>query len=147
MLRSSVQVRHRAVLGTAPVDQVVLAVERLAGRAVEARVRALVEVAALAHALDEALHERLVLGIRRADEEVVRAPRCSRASSRKRSATGSAHCLRRDARGRGGLRDLGAVLVGAGEEERVVAARRAWRVATSAAIVVYAWPRCGSALT
>ena len=64
--------RHGAVLGAAAVDQVVLAVERLAGGAVEARVRALVEVAALAHALHEALHERLVLGIGRADEEVVR---------------------------------------------------------------------------
>ncbi len=59
------------MLRAAAVDEVVLVVERLAGRAVEAGVRALVEVAALAHALHEALHEGLVLGIGRADEEVV----------------------------------------------------------------------------
>ena len=63
---------HGAVLrAELPVDELLLAVELLAGRAVEAGVGALEEVAAVAQALDEPLHERLVLGVGRADEEVV----------------------------------------------------------------------------
>ena len=113
--------RHGAVLGAAAVDQVLLGVERLAGRAVEARVGALVEVAALAHALDEALHERLVLGIGRADEEVVRR---LDAAGELAEALGDriGPLLGRDARGGRGLLHLGAVLVGAREEEGVGAA-------------------------
>ena len=45
-----------------PVNELVLAVELLAGRAVEARVRALEQVPAIAQALDELLHERLGSG-------------------------------------------------------------------------------------
>ena len=121
MLRSSVKIGHGAVLGAAAVDEVVLVVERLAGRAVEARVGALVEVAALAHALHEALHERLVLGIGRADEEVVR--RLDLAGELA-EALGDriGPLLRRDARRGRRLLHLGAVLVGAREQERVGAA-------------------------
>ena len=74
---------------------------------------------AVAHALDEPLHERLVLRVGRADEEVVRRAR-SLASCRKRPTPGrrtpSARAPPRS------LRDLLAVLVGAGQEEDVLAA-------------------------
>ena len=90
--------------GSGPVVEVVLAVEVLAGRAVEAGVGALVEVAALADALDEALHERLVLGSVVRMKKSLLAPML-RASSRKRSAIRSAHCLGVEPARGGGLRD------------------------------------------
>ena len=110
--------RDGAVLRAAAVDEVVLVVERLARRAVEAGVRALVEVAALAHALHEALHEGLVLGIGRADEEVVgRLDVVGELAEARRDRVGP--LLGRDARGRRRLLDLLAVLIGARQEERV----------------------------
>ena len=104
-----------------PLDELVLAVERLARRAVPAAVAALVDVARLVDALEDALHLRLVLGVGGADEEVV--------GGVEHTAQG-AEALREHvgllARGAplplGGAGDLAAVLVGAGEEEDVLAA-------------------------
>ena len=63
------------------------------------------------------------------------------ASSRKRGALRSTSSRGADALALGGQRDRLAVLVGAGEEEDVLAALAMWRASTSAAIVEYAWPR------
>ena len=62
--------RDGAVLGTLPVHELVLVLERLAADAVETRVGVLVDVAVVVDPLDELLDESLVALIRRADEEV-----------------------------------------------------------------------------
>ena len=63
---------RRAVDRAQPsLEQLVLAVEALARRAVPAAVAAAVDVAGLVDALEDALHLRLVLGVGGADEEVV----------------------------------------------------------------------------
>ena len=102
------------------VDQLLLAVELLAGRAVEPGVGALEEMTAVAQDGHELLHERLVLGIGRADEEVVARLQPAREVT---EALGDRVGPRlRLEPGRGGsLRHLGAVLVRAREEEGVLA--------------------------
>ncbi len=107
---------HRAVT----VDEVALVVEALAGRTVEAAVGALLDVAGGPQLLDEALHEGLVLGIGRANEEIVRGvhPRGHLAKLRGEGvdvlARGQPALL-------GRLGDLVAVFVGAGQKEDIVA--------------------------
>ena len=100
--------------------QVALVPETLAGGAVQAAVGALLDVAGGAQLVDERLHEGLVLGVGRADEEVV-----GRVDAPRQVLELGRHLIdvlawREPAR-LGGLGDLGAVLVGAGEEEDVVA--------------------------
>ena len=96
--------RRRSVLRAHPVDQVALAVEGLAGQAVQPRVRAVVQVSPLVQDGHEALDEGLVLGVGRADEEVVRRvdrPRAARGSARQRRPTRpSAPCRPRRPPGR-----------------------------------------------
>ena len=107
---------HRAVT----VDEVALVVEALAGRTVEAAVGALLDVAGGPQLLDEALHEGLVLGVGRADEEVVAGvhPQGHLAELR---GEGVDVLTRREPARLGRLGDLVAVLVGAGQKEDVVA--------------------------
>ena len=108
-------VRAEAVGG-----EVALVPERLAGGAVEAAVAALLDVAGGLELLDEALHERLVLRVGRADEEVVGgAERRGKLAVARRQLV---HVLlRREPALLRRLGDLGAVLVRAGEEEHVLA--------------------------
>ena len=110
---------HGAVVGTEAVDQVLLGVVGLTGGAVEPRIRALVDVARFIAACHELLHEPLVFRVGRPDEEVVGSA----------DFTGDFFELRHDlvhvlfgceAACAGRLLDLGAVLVGAGEEEDVL---------------------------
>ena len=63
------------------------------------------------------------------------------------SAFRSASSLRLDPLRRRRVGDRLAVLVGPGQEEHVLAALAHVARRTSAAIVVYAWPRCGCAFT
>ena len=113
--------RLDAVVRTEAVGrEVALVPEGLAGGAVEAAVAALLDVAGGLELLDEALHERLVLRVGGADEEVVGGAegRGQLAVARRQLVhvllRGEPALLRR-------LGDLGAVLVGAGEEEDVLA--------------------------
>ncbi len=113
---------HRAAMlrAVAPVEQVVLRVERLARRAVPPAVRPLVDVTGLVDALEHRLHAGGVLRVGGADEEVVRQPE----RSPQLPEPGGDHVgvlLRGPPEGLRGARDLVAVLVGPGQEERVVA--------------------------
>ena len=81
----------------------------------------LVEVAAVPQPLDEALHERLVLGVGRADEEVVRGREGPGQLAEPLGGLVGPR-LGLEARSRGRLGDLGSMLVGAGEEEHVLPA-------------------------
>ncbi len=110
-----------AVLRALAVDELGLRLERLAADAVEALVRVLVDVAVVVDPLEEVLDERLVALVARADEEVgvriqtVQEARASARRSGRRTPLAEPLLL-------GDARDLGGVLVGAGEEERLVAA-------------------------
>ena len=101
--------------------EVALVPEALAGGAVEAAVGALLDVAGGLELLHEPLHELLVLRVRGADEEVV-----AGAHRRGQGAVLGRHLvdvlLRREPALLRRLRDLGAVLVDAGEEEHVLPA-------------------------
>ncbi len=103
-----------------PVDQVVDRVVGLARHAVQALVRAELDVAVVVDPLQDLLHGGVVAGLAGADEVVVRdveqLPGVAEALG---GAVGPLE--RRDPVGLGRPLDLQAVLVGAGEEERVVA--------------------------
>ena len=107
---------HRALA----VDQVALVVEGLAGGAVLAAVGALFDVAGGPQPFDEALHVGFVLGVGRADEEVVRGVHLPRHLAELRG-QGVDVGARREAGELGRLGHLVAVLVGAGQKEDVVA--------------------------
>src|SRR5207247_5912706 len=113
--------RRNPVLGTKPVNEITLALELLAADAVQAAVDVLVDVAAVVDSLEEVLDEALVSLVGRADEEVIvgiDAPR--------QLAPGLDDLV--DVRLGveplllGHPVDLRGVLVGAGEEERFLAA-------------------------
>ena len=70
-----------------------------------------------------------------------------RASSRKRSAIGSAHSFGESPAAAAACATFAPCSSVPVSRNASAPQRRAWRVATSAAIVVYAWPRCGSPLT
>ena len=99
----------------------VLRLEVRAAGAVPALVQALVDVPVVVHALHERLDALLVARVARADEEVVGGVD---ARHQRLEAGGVAvgELLRRDALALGGERDRLAVLVGAREEEHVLAA-------------------------
>ena len=103
------------------VDELGLRLEGLATDAVEPLVRVLVDVPVVVDALEEVLDERLVALVGGADEEVG----VGIDALRKRAPVLDdlvGVLLRREALLLGDARDLGGVLVGAREEERLVAA-------------------------
>ncbi len=113
---------HRGVMdrAQAALEQVVLGVERLAGRAVPAAVAALVDVPRVVQLLEDALHLGLVLGVGGADEEVVgRVEHAAEGAEARREHVGLLARGPALALGRSG--DLAAVLVGTGQEEDVLA--------------------------
>ena len=114
------QLHGAAVDGAVAVDEVGLGVVRLARHAVEALVGAELDVAGVVAGLEQPLDGPVVAGLGGADEVVVgdveQLPRVPEALD------GLVGPLpRRDAVGLGRPLDLQAVLVGAGEEEDVVA--------------------------
>ncbi len=103
-----------------PVHQVLFRIVGLAGRAVEAGIRAGVDIAVVAAALDKILHEPLVLRVGGPDEEVDAGVHfLSHLTELDHDLVGM--FLWSEAPGEGGLLDLAAVLVGAREEVDVVA--------------------------
>ena len=103
------------------VQDLLLGLEVGAARAVPALVGAGIDVAAVVQALHEALDRRAVLGIGRADEEVVgRVDLLAHLLEVDDVAVGQ--LARRDALALGDVRDRLAVLVRAGQEEGVLAA-------------------------
>ena len=129
-----------------PSADLVLGLEVGAARAVPALVRARVDVAVVVDALEDSWTLASCSG------SVVRMKKSKSTlgggiSSRKRGGVAVAQLARGDALLLGGQRDGLAVLVGSGEQEHLLAALAMWRARTSAAIVVYACPRCGAALT
>ena len=108
--------RARVVLA-----RLLVGLEVRAAGAVPALVGALVDVAVVVDALEDLLHALLVARVGRADEEVVGGlePRQQRHEVLD---VAVAELLRRDALSFGGERDRLAVLVGAGEEEDLLAA-------------------------
>ena len=114
------QLERRAVHRALAVDEVLLGVERLAGRAVPALVRGRVEVARRVDAPDDLLDARAVPRLGRPDEVVVRDPELlPEVPKRRRVAVGDDD--RRDAFLLRDLLDVLAVLVGAGQEAHVLA--------------------------
>ncbi len=106
--------------GALAVHEVLLRVERLAGRAIPALVRGRVEVARRVDAPDDLLDAHAVPRLGRADEVVVRDPELSpEVPERRRVAVG--HDDRRDAFLLRDLLDVLAVLVRAGQETHVLA--------------------------
>ena len=106
--------------GALAVHEVLLRVERLAGRAVPALVRGRVEVARRVDAPDDLLDAHAVPRLGRADEVVVRDPELfPEVPERRRVAVGDDD--RRDAFLLRDLLDVLAVLVGAGQEAHVLA--------------------------
>ena len=108
------------MLRTLPVDELGFGLERLAADAVEPCIDVLVHMPVVVQPLQETLHECLVLGVARADEEVVRGIEALRELT-----PGDGDLigigLRRQALLRGDAGDLRRVLVDAGQEERLVA--------------------------
>ncbi len=99
----------------------VLRLEVGAARAVPALVGPLVDEAVLTHAREHLLHLDHVLGVGRADEEVITCLDLRRERLETLSVL-VGELLWRHAKGVGGIGDRLAVLVGAGEEERRLAA-------------------------
>jgi hypothetical protein len=112
--------RRDPVLRAEAVDELVLGVEGLAARAVEAGVQTLENVAAVIDPLEEVLDQSLVPLVRRPHEEVVRRVHAHRHLLERRRVTVDElleveTCLLRDPG------DVGAVLVRPGQEERFLA--------------------------
>jgi hypothetical protein len=115
------EVGNGPVVGTLAVDELLLGVEALAARAVQAAVAAEVDVAGVVDLLEDRLHGPHVIGVGRADEAVVGEVRLlPRAAEDPADLVGVR--LRTFARGGRGLGDLVAVLVSPGQEVRVVPA-------------------------
>ncbi len=135
------------MVGTLAVDQLLLGVEALAAGAVQAAVAAEVDVAVGVDAAEDLLHRADVVGVGGADEVVVAEP--AGVPGVAEDATDAVGVgLRVSPAAAAACGDLVAVLVGAGDEERLVAALRGGSApACRQMTVVYVCPRCGSALT
>lgn len=109
--------------GHRPVFQFLFGVETLAARAVMPAVLAEIDVAVVVHLLEKRLHAGLVIGIRRTDELIVLDAELGPQGLE--LAADAVHEFLRGLPGRfGGLDDLVAVLVRAGQEPRILAEQR-----------------------
>ena len=117
------EVRLGQVLRAQAVFQFLFGVETLAARAVTPAVLAEIDVAVVVHLLEERLHAGLVIGIRRTDELIVLDAELGPQGLE--LAADAVHEFLRGLPGRfGGLDDLVAVLVRAGQEPRILAEQR-----------------------